>query len=525
VQVTDDRKTIRLLSGDLDRRHHLVRAQAIDRLGSRRISRYRFRNYLFQKYLYDNLDEVERAYFHEDVGNVLEELYEGQVSEIAVQLAWHFQEAEIAEKAIHYLCQAGEKAVQLSAFQEGIAHLTRGLDLLETLPDSMERTRLEFPLQLTLGIAWQGEKGARCSEVKQAYTRARELCHQTGNTSQLCQVLGERAVFYYVGAEYHRAREHAEEALCIAHNSEDPLLVAMCHWYLGFILFSLGKFTNASAHFEQVISFYEPQTHHRQFVAHCGKDAGLGALAYNACCLWCLGYPEHALKLSQEALALARELNHPFSLADVLCFAGCLFREMRRDADALMVSAEEMMRLSQEMVPGWRGTGNSYRGNALVIKGQVQEGIEQILEGLAMMRSLDVKCYLSGFLSSLAEAQAKAGQLDEAQETFSEALTLIEETNERYWEAELYRLWGELLFRQGNEAEAEVKLQKAIKIAQSQSARSWELRATTSLARLWQKQGKKDEARQVMEMIFSWFTEGFNAPDLKEAKALLNELS
>lgn len=524
VQVADDRKTIRLLSGELDRRHHLVRAQAIDRLGSRRISRYRFRNYLFQKYLYDNLDEVERAYFHEDVGNVLEVLYGEQVSEIAVQLAWHFQEAEIAEKAIHYLCQAGEKAVQLSAFQEGIAHLTRGLDLLATLPDSMESAQLELPLQFALGIAWQGEKGARCPEVKHAYTRARELCHQTGNTSQLCQVLGERAVFYYVGAEYQRAREHAEEALCLAHNSEDPMLVAMSHWYLGFISFSLGEFTNASTHFEQVISFYEPQAHHRQFVALVGKDAGLSALAYNACCLWCLGYPEQALKLSQEALALARELNHPFSLADVLCFAGCLFREMRRDSDALMVSAEEMMQLSKEMVPGWRGTGNSYRGDALVMKGQVQEGIEQILEGLAIMRSLDVTCYLSGFLSSLAEAQAEAGQLVEARDTISEARMLIEETNERYKEAELYRLWGEVLIRQGNEAEAETKFQKAIKVAQSQSARSWELRATTSLARLWQKQGKKDEARQVLEKIFSWFTEGFNTPDLKEAEALLKEL-
>jgi adenylate cyclase len=171
VRAADEGEVVGRLSGELDRRHRLVRAQAIERLGSRRVSRYRFRNYLFQKYLYDSLDEVERAYLHEDVGNVLEELYGDQASEIAAiaaiapQLAWHFQEAGMAEKAIHYLHQAGEKAVQLSAYQEGIAHLTRGLELLMALPDSggkehrLERAQQELALQLALGMAWIGAKG------------------------------------------------------------------------------------------------------------------------------------------------------------------------------------------------------------------------------------------------------------------------------------------------------------------------------------------------------------------------------
>jgi DNA-binding SARP family transcriptional activator/predicted ATPase len=545
VRAADEGEVVRRLSDELDRRHHLVRAQAIERLGSRRVSRYRFRNYLFQKYLYDNLDEVERAYLHEDVGNVLEELYGDQASEIAAiaaiapQLAWHFQEAGIAEKAIHYLHQAGEKAVQLSAYQEGIAHLTRGLELLMAQPDSggkehrLERAQQELALQLALGMAWIGAKGFPAPEVEKAYTRARELCQQMGKTSQLCQVLGELALLHYVRAEHQRARELGEQALSLAQQAKDPLLVVLGHWYLGLVLFCLGEYTTARTHLEQMISFYEPQQHHHSLVFLRGSDAGLSALAYDACCLWCLGYPDQALKRSQEALALARELGHPYSLADVLYFAGCLFNKMRRDAQALKDNAEELMRLSNEKgFPGWLGAGHHFQGQALAMLGQVQEGMAQMREGMAAARSRGARCYFSESLRSLAEAQAKAGQPGEGLTTLAKALALVETTDERYCEAELHRLKGELLLVQGDKTEAEASLhqaescfQYAVEVARRQRAKSWELRATVSLCRLWQQQGRMDEARQMLAEIYGWFTGGFDTPDLQEAKALLEELS
>jgi predicted ATPase len=529
VTATDEREMLGRLSGELDRRHRLIRTQSIQRMNGQLLSCYRFRHILFQKYLYSSLDEVERVHLHEQVGTALEGLYGAQeeiaaVADIAPQLAWHFQEARVAEKAIHYLRQAGERAVQLSAYQEGVAHLTRGLALLMDPPDSPERAQQELALQLTLGIAWQATKGYG-PEMERAFTRARELCQQTGKTSQLCQVLGKLSTIHYVRAEHQKARELAEEALSLAQRAKDPLHVAMGHWYLGFILFCLGEYTTARAHLEEMISFYEPQQHHRSFLFLRGSDAGLSALAYDACCLWCLGYPDQALSRSREVLALARELGHPFSRAEVLYFAGCMFNKMRRDAQALKDNAEELMPLSNEKVPAWSGAGACRWGEALAMLGQVQEGMAQMREGMAAMQSVGVRCYLSATLYSLAEAQAKAGHPEEGLATLAEALALVEETDERHCEAELYRLRAELLLMQGDDAEAEASLHNAIEVARRQHTKSWELRATVSLCRLWQEQGRMDQARQMLAEVYGWFSEGFDTPDLQEAKALLNELT
>jgi predicted ATPase len=364
--------------------------------------------------------------------------------------------------------------------------------------------------------------------METAYTRARALCQQTGKTSQLCQVLGKLATIHYVRAEHQKARELAAEALSLAQRAEDPLHIALGHWYLGFISFCLGEFTTARAHLVHMIDFYEPQQHHRSFVALRGSDAGLSALAYDACCLWCLGYPEQALKRSQEALALARELDHPFSMAEVLYFAGCTFSKMCRDAHALKAHAEELMPLSNEKVPAWSGAGTFRQGDALATLGQVQEGMAQMRQGMAALHSVGVRCYLSASLCSLAEAQAKAGQPQEGLDTLAEAFALAAATDERHWEAELHRLRAELLLMQDDQAEAEASLHRAIEVARRQGAKSWELRAVMSLSRLWHSQGsqgKKAKAHQMLAEIYSWFTEGFDSIELKEAEGLLEELS
>ena len=535
VQDISESQLLACLSSELDRRHRLVRAQGILRLdpapdsakGGQRLSQYRFRHILFQKYLYSTLDEVERTLLHESVGNTLEALYEGQIASReapAIQLAWHFQEAGIGGKAVDYLLQAGQRALQLSAYEEAIAHFSRGLSLLETLPESPQRARQELKLQMRLSVA-RTAHGIYWSDVGTTYNRARELAQQVGENAKLYLILGHLSIFHYVRSEYHTASRIAQEALRLAEEANDPLHVALGHWYLGMVLHCLGDHGAALAHFQQVTAFYDPNRHHRAFVSVRGSDGGLAAMGYLVCCLWCLGYPDQAAAMSQEALALARKLGHPWSLADVLCYAGCMFHQMRRDPHPLLDLATELARVAQEGITGWASDSLRYKGAALALLGQLEEGITLMREGMAANRTRGVRLHLPGTLGFVAEAQAKAGRPSEALVALDEAFTIVEETDERIWEPELHRLRAEILLLEGDEAGAEASLRKALDVAGRQNAKSWELRAATSLAQLWAAQGKPDQARQLLSGVYDWFTEGFDTPDLIQAQTLLQSLS
>jgi predicted ATPase/class 3 adenylate cyclase len=518
---------------------HLVtleRAQLVRERAGLPEREYIFKHHLTQEAAYSSLLKRERRVYHGQVAEALERLYPERIEEQVELLAHHWEQAGQAEKAIRYLHQAGDKAVQQSAYQEGRAHLTRALALLEALPDAaspeerLQRAEQELALQVSLGAACLATYGAH-SEAARAYDRARELCQQMGKTSQLGPILGALAVLGYVGAEYQNARTLGQEALKLAQQTGDPVLLAASHWRLGFILFALGEYTAAHAHLEQTMVFHEPH-HHQALISMCVANPGPSAIAYDACCLWCLGYPDQALQRSEEALTLARELDHPFTLGDVLSYAGCQLHVMRRDAQALKESAEELLRLPSGMDLIWWMQGTLHRGEALAMLGQIQEGVAQMREGIAAFHAIGARTLLPGTLGSLAVAQAKAGQLQEGLATLAEALDLVAETDEHHWEAELYRLRGELLLMQGDDAgseaslrEAESCFQHAIEVARHQQAKSWELRATTSLTRLWRKQGRTVEAHQMLAEIYGWFTEGFDTPDMQEAKALLNELT
>jgi DNA-binding SARP family transcriptional activator/Cdc6-like AAA superfamily ATPase len=528
VQEFDEREILGYFSGELNRVHRLVRAQSIQRVNNRLLSRYQFRHILFQKYLYGSLDEVLRVHLHEQVGLALEDLHgaeEGAAS-VAVQLALHFQIARVDEKAVHYLHLASDKAMQLSAYHEVIAHASRALDLLENIPESTGRDEQELALCLTLAFGLSGAKGGQLSEVRSTYDRARQLCEKMGKKFELVQVLGGLAIFYYVCAQHHKAQELSLEALDLATEINDPFLMMLCHWYLGFILLCLGEYPESLRHLRQVTEVYDYEKHHQIFLQVRGSDAGIGAMAYESCCLWCLGYPEQAQKRSQETLEIGRKLNHPFSLADAICFGGCLLNSMSRDAEKLAQAANALIETTDKgSLAGWRPIGVHYRGEALVLQGKIREGVELIRKGITKMKSEGISIYFSSTFATLAEKQLELSLLGDAHTSLDEAFAFIEETDERFWEAELFRLKGELLFADGEISVAEACLHKAIEIARKQSAKSLELRAVISLSRLWRKRGKKAKAKKCLEEIYNWFTEGFDTPDLIAAKKLLEELS
>jgi DNA-binding SARP family transcriptional activator/predicted ATPase len=533
VQAVSERELVGRLSGELDRRHQLVRAHAIEHMGSQRLSRYRFRNYLFQKYLYDSLDNVERTYLHEDVANALEGLYRDRASEtagaaaipaIAVQLARHFQEAGVAEKAIHYLHQAGERAIQLSAYQEGKAHLSAALALVETLPDTAQRAQRELALLASLRVLLANTLSLASPEAGTALERAWELCQQLDDTPQRFSVMLMLGIRQGTQGEYQAARETLENVFDLAELAERPWDIAVAHHAMGWLLAGLGEFTSALEHARRAVDLYAPQPHDSVAV-HIGIDPGVQCRTTAARTLWFLGYPEQALEMAQEALARAGELVHTYSLADALSTGGAMVHLFLGALDIAQAQAEASLALASEYeFRGFVEQATMQLGRVLVRQGRIDEGIAQLRQGLEAWETTGAWYRRSLFLAWLAEALGQAGQPGEGLSVLDEALAQVEKTRGRCYEAELHRLKGELLLKVSDEAGAEASFNEALSVARRQQAKSWELRATTSLARLWQTQGKQDQARVTLAEIYDWFTEGFDTADLMEAKALLDEL-
>ncbi|MCZ6664331.1 MAG: hypothetical protein O7B81_03405, partial [Gammaproteobacteria bacterium] len=310
----------------------------------------------------------------------------------------------------------------------------------------------------------------------------------------------------------------------------DSRLLVEAHRTTGLTFFWLGEFVSAREYCEAGISVYDPE-HHRANVALYPQDPGVGCLSAGAWALWSLGYPDQALERSHQAIALAEEPLHPFSLGFALTFAVVL-QQFRREERTTQERAEELIALSTEQgFAYWLMWGTFLRGWALAAQGRAEEGMAQIRHGLDVARATGAVMGRSHILALLAEAYGKAGQAEEALEAVAEGLAFVDQTGEGHYEAELYRLKGELTLqsqaaghKSNVEAEAEFCFQKALDVTRQQQAKSWELRAATSLARLWQQKDKQAEAHQLLAEIYNWFTEGFDTKDLQEAKTLLKEL-
>ncbi len=290
-------------------------------------------------------------------------------------------------------------------------------------------------------------KGYAAPEVGKAYARARELCRQVGET-QIFPVLWGLWTFHYVRAEHQTACELGEQCLALAQNMQDPASLVAAHYALLCSLHYLGELVPAQKHAEQGITLYEPQQH--RSLAFLGlHDPGMGCLAVMAWTLWNLGYPDQALKKSDEALALAQQLSHPFSLAAALDFTAIL-HHLRREGQAAGERAEDAITLSIEQgFPFWAALGTFLRGWALAEQGQAEEGITQIRQAIAAWRATGAELSQSRYLALLAEVYGKVGRIEEGLTVLAEARAMVERSGARFYEAELYRLYGELSLRIG----------------------------------------------------------------------------
>jgi predicted ATPase len=490
-------------------------------------STYVFKHALTQDAVYQSLLKRVCQKYHFRIAQTLEKHFPEITSVHPEVLGRHFTEAGMIEQAIPYWQKAGEIAIRRSANIEAIGHLKNGLELLKALQGepTSERIELELRLRVALGNALIATKGYADPEVGETFTCASELCLQEDKSPQLFQVLHGLARFHIVRTELQKTRDLGEQLLRWAKHRQDAVLFLTAHQLIGTALWFMGNFGIAQEHFEQGISYYDPQQH-RSYIRLTDEDQGVICLSYMAWNSWLLGYPERSLDLSRKALTLARNLSHPLSTVFALSYAAILHiyhrepRKVQEQANAAIAIATE------KGFVFWTAFAEMFLGWALSAQGQREEGLALIRKSVADWQATGAKLGGTQFLALLAEAYGKNEDIETGLNVVSEALAVIQKNEERFGEAELNRIKGELLLMQGeDEAEAENSFTQGIEISKRQRAKSLELRSSISLGRLWQTQGKHKDAKRVLTEICNSFDEGFDTADLKEARSLLEMLS
>jgi TOMM system kinase/cyclase fusion protein len=506
----------------------LVDAELLYQRGVPPHASYIFKHALVQEAAYQSVLKSTRQQFHQRIAQVLEARFPETRETRPELLAHHYTEAGLLALAISYWQQAGQRAIENSAYLEAINHLTKGLELLASLPNTRDCARQELGLLTTLGLALIATKGQASEEVGRTYTRAREISQEMGETQQLILTLSGLVSFHVVRAELQAARQVGEQLLDLAERQSDPALLLVAHWALGHSLLFMGELAPARTHLDQAISFYTPTQHHSlSRLASFPGDLGVFCRCFAAHTLCHLGYPDQARTKIREALSLARELAHPFSMALALDYAAML-HQFCRERHRTHESARTAITLCTEQgIAYYLAWGTMMQGWAVADQGQDAEGFDQMRKGLAGIQATGAALRQPYYLGLLAEASGTVGHLGDGLAMLAEALTVVARTGERWFEAELHRLKGELLQRShaGLAEQAEASFRQALDVAGFQQAKLWELRAATSLGRLWQSQGKPKQASDLLAPIYGWFTEGFGTADLRDAKTLLDELS
>jgi class 3 adenylate cyclase/predicted ATPase len=504
----------------------LIEAGLVFGRGNPPAATYLFKHALVQDCAYGTLLRARRQKLHADVARAIESHLPNRAEIQPELIAHHLTEGKRTEPAIRAWLKAGRKSFARSGMIEAVTQLRKGLDLTDNLPECHDRWRLELELQLALGGALFGGKGGFAPETGRAYSRARELCGRLGDTTALMSVLGGQSPYHYMRCEYRPAREAAENLLTMAETHNNPSGVVNGHRNAGICSWGVGEHVSAKRHFEQVLSIYDPGTM-RSSLSGSPFEPRAHALSLLSLTLLLLGYPDQALARYNEGLFLSRSLGHTYTLHATLIFSG-LLHVLLRDERATLSAVEEGVSVAAEQgSPHLLAWAKIMRGHLTAMRGNGKEGIELAHKGLSEISAMGATIFRTVFLSVIAETCERLARAAEAREMLRSALEMANTTGERVMEPELHRLLGEdvRLHVPEDWHAAEMCFRRALDVAREQQAKFWELRAAMSMARLWRDQGKRHQARDLLAPVYGWFTEGFDTLDLKEAKALLSDLS
>ena len=502
----------------------LVAAEFLYQHGAPPEATYRFKHALIQDAAYQSLLKSTRQLHHQRIAGALESGFPEIAETKPELLAHHYTQAGLVQQAVPYWHAAGQRALQRFANLEASNHARRGLELLATLPDSPQRTKQELALQLLLGPSLSPVSGPQ--SVEHIYARALELAREVGGTPELFPALAGLAYAQIVRGRMREARALAEEFLELAEPQHDALVSAAGHCMVAYAAWWQGDVVDVRDHSRQGLALYDPDRH-RAGIAAYNQNPGIICGYLDALADWVLGYPAQAHLAMEKAVAYGKELQQPYSVGMTLLFAAQL-AQLRRDPDTARTRAEEALEISREhglhAVQLWCLLP---RGWAAVQQGDVSAGIADIREAMDRRRAFGIGAVWPWFLALLADAQGALGQFEEGLHALEEAQQWVERNDERLYAAEVHRIKGELLLRQAvpDPTQAERCFQEAVDVARAQQAKSWELRAATSMSRLWLQHNRFDDARALLSPIYNCFTEGFDTPDFKDAKKLLEQLS
>lgn len=499
----------------------LINAELIFQRGVGTRSNYIFKHALIQETAVSSMLKSRRQAVHKKIASIIEAHYPEIVQERPEYIAHHHTEAGQIEQAVDWWLGAGQHALQQSANLEAISHLNRGLSLLDRLPSNKNNWLRELRLYAAAGPAYCATTGYASPEVERVYHRAGKLCKKVGDIPERFQILWGHYAFYVVRADLTKARDSAQEMLKDAESKNNTNMQLETNVALGLIYYFIGDVNKAYGYMHKATQLDHPDRS-RSFTYLCGQDASVGNLVYIALTLWLMGKPNQALMKSHESIALARKLEHPFSLVYALNFSAWL-SYMLRNPDSAATLAEEEILLSEEQGFFWTTLGTVIAGWSQARKGETKEGLNKIQTGLQNYRAPGARLSQTLQLAIEADTCLQAGDLKRSKLCLKEAISTAEQTNEKFWLAEIYRLMGETSHAMGD-VSAESYLRQAIKLAKMQDATMLFLRAATSLARLTS-QTNKQKALSLLREARSAISEDSDILDLQEADLLLEDVA